>query len=46
MPAKRAPELGEHNDEIPAEPGSGPDEITGLRARGAVPGGTEAEPPR
>ncbi|MER7933340.1 MULTISPECIES: CoA transferase [unclassified Streptomyces] len=46
VPAKRAPELGEHSDEILAELGFGPAEIDALRAGGALGGGTEAEPPR
>ncbi|MGW4907850.1 CoA transferase, partial [Streptomyces sp. NPDC004270] len=46
VPAKRAPELGEHNDEILAELGFGPAEIAELRARGAVPAPAETEPPR
>lgn len=46
VPAKRGPELGEHNDEILAELGFGPAEIEALRAGGALGGGTEAEPPR
>jgi formyl-CoA transferase len=43
VPARRAPELGEHNDEILAELGFAPSDIALLRARGAIPGGTEAE---
>jgi crotonobetainyl-CoA:carnitine CoA-transferase CaiB-like acyl-CoA transferase len=37
VPATRAPELGEHNDEILAELGFSTDEIDGLRAGGAIP---------
>ncbi|QIY65524.2 CaiB/BaiF CoA transferase family protein [Streptomyces sp. RPA4-2] len=43
VPARRAPDLGEHNDEILGELGFGPAEIAALRARGAIPGTTEAE---
>jgi formyl-CoA transferase len=41
--AKRAPELGEHNDEILAELGFGPAQIAKLRAQQAIPGTAEAE---
>jgi len=37
VPARRAPELGEHNDEILKQLGFSGDEIDGLRANGAVP---------
>jgi formyl-CoA transferase len=37
VPAKRAPEIGEHNDEILQELGFDATEIDGLRASGAVP---------
>ncbi|MGW3985383.1 CoA transferase, partial [Streptomyces mirabilis] len=43
VPAKRAPDLGEHNDEVLAELGFGPAEIAELRAEGAIPGPAEAE---
>ncbi|MFG2480850.1 CaiB/BaiF CoA transferase family protein [Streptomyces fagopyri] len=43
VPARRAPDLGEHNDEILDELGFRPAEIAGLRARGAIPGATRAE---
>jgi formyl-CoA transferase len=46
VPAKRAPELAEHNDEILAQLGFSPAEIAELRAQGAIPGTTEAEAPR
>src|ERR1700757_4649671 len=36
--ARRAPEIGEHNDEVLKELGFGDDEIDGLRASGAIPG--------
>jgi crotonobetainyl-CoA:carnitine CoA-transferase CaiB-like acyl-CoA transferase len=36
-PAKRAPELGEHNDEILKDLGFDAKTIDGLRASGAVP---------
>ncbi len=37
VPAKRAPELGEHNDEVLQQLGFDADEIDGLRASGAMP---------
>jgi formyl-CoA transferase len=37
VPAKRAPELGEHNDEVLRELGFNATEIDGLRASGATP---------
>ena len=37
VPARRAPELGEHNAEILRELGFGPQDIEGLQASGAVP---------
>ncbi|MFF8028693.1 CaiB/BaiF CoA transferase family protein [Streptomyces sp. NPDC007896] len=43
VPAKRAPDLGEHNDEVLAELGFGPAEIAELRAEGAIPDPAEAE---
>ncbi|MED7828069.1 CaiB/BaiF CoA transferase family protein, partial [Streptomyces chiangmaiensis] len=41
VPAKRAPDLGEHNDEILAELGYSPAETARLRAQGAIPDTTE-----
>jgi crotonobetainyl-CoA:carnitine CoA-transferase CaiB-like acyl-CoA transferase len=46
VPAKRAPELGEHNDEVLAELGFSTEEIEGLRAAGAIPGATTREAAR
>jgi crotonobetainyl-CoA:carnitine CoA-transferase CaiB-like acyl-CoA transferase len=43
VPAKRAPELGEHNDEILTELGFSTEEIKQLRAEGAIPGATKLE---
>ncbi|WP_435220398.1 CaiB/BaiF CoA transferase family protein [Streptomyces sp. Tue6028] len=43
VPARRAPELGEHNDEILAELGFTPAEIAGLHAQGVAQGTTQAE---
>jgi crotonobetainyl-CoA:carnitine CoA-transferase CaiB-like acyl-CoA transferase len=43
VPAKRAPELGEHNDEILRELGFSPREVERLRAGGAIPGAPELE---
>jgi crotonobetainyl-CoA:carnitine CoA-transferase CaiB-like acyl-CoA transferase len=37
VPAKRAPELGEHNEEILRQLGFGATDIDGLRASGAIP---------
>jgi len=37
VPAKRAPKIGEHNDEVLAELGFDAKEIDGLRASGAIP---------
>jgi formyl-CoA transferase len=42
-PATRAPELGEHNDQVLAELGFSPHEIDGFRAAGTIPGATERE---
>ncbi len=39
VPAKRAPEIGEHNDEVLQELGFDATEINGLRASGAIAGG-------
>jgi formyl-CoA transferase len=36
VPAKRAPELGEHNEEVLKELGFEPNEIVGLRASGVI----------
>ncbi|GAA5016586.1 CaiB/BaiF CoA transferase family protein [Streptomyces siamensis] len=44
VPARRAPELGEHNDEILAELGFTPAEIAELHAQGVAPGTTQAGP--
>src|SRR5712675_1053865 len=38
VPARRAPRIGEHNDEVLKELGFGSDEIDGLRTSGAIPG--------
>src|SRR5712672_102260 len=38
VPARRAPKIGEHNDEVLKELGFGDDEIDGLRTSGAIPG--------
>jgi len=43
VPAKRAPKLGEHNEEILTEIGFDAKEIDGLRASGAVPQTKEAK---
>jgi crotonobetainyl-CoA:carnitine CoA-transferase CaiB-like acyl-CoA transferase len=37
VPAKRAPDIGEHNDEVLRELGFDAKEIDGLRASGAIP---------
>src|SRR5260370_21963038 len=37
VPARRAPRIGEHNDEVLKELGFGDDEIDGLRTSGAIP---------
>jgi formyl-CoA transferase len=37
VPARRAPDLGEHNDEVLKELGFGDDEIDGLRTSGTIP---------
>ncbi|WSH68404.1 CoA transferase (plasmid) [Rhizobium ruizarguesonis] len=37
VPARRAPELGEHNEEILRQLGFGPKEIEGLQASGTIP---------
>ncbi|MFF7755355.1 CaiB/BaiF CoA transferase family protein [Streptomyces sp. NPDC007971] len=45
VPAKRAPDLGEHNDEVLTELGFGPADIAELRAQGAIPGPADAGAP-
>jgi crotonobetainyl-CoA:carnitine CoA-transferase CaiB-like acyl-CoA transferase len=40
--AKRAPEIGEHNDEVLKELGFDPNEIDGLRASGTIPAETHS----
>src|SRR5437667_4890052 len=37
VPARRAPQIGEHNDEVLKELGFGENEIDGLRTSGAIP---------
>src|SRR6201984_3235866 len=44
-PARRAPGIGEHNDEVLKELGFTSDEIAGLRASGAAPQAAHAEVP-
>jgi crotonobetainyl-CoA:carnitine CoA-transferase CaiB-like acyl-CoA transferase len=41
VPAKRAPEIGEHNEEVLTELGFSAGEIDGLYASGAVPKANE-----
>jgi crotonobetainyl-CoA:carnitine CoA-transferase CaiB-like acyl-CoA transferase len=45
VPARRAPGIGEHNDEVLKELGFTSDEIAGLRASGAAPQAAHAEVP-
>jgi crotonobetainyl-CoA:carnitine CoA-transferase CaiB-like acyl-CoA transferase len=44
--AKRAPELGEHNDEVLVELGFSENDIAALRAEGAIPLAAQPEPAR
>ncbi|MFJ4846887.1 MULTISPECIES: CaiB/BaiF CoA transferase family protein [unclassified Streptomyces] len=44
--AKRAPDLGEHNEEILSQLGFDPSEITALRERGAIPETVQTQPTR
>jgi len=37
VPARRAPEIGEHNEEVLTELGFDAKQIEGLRASGAIP---------
>jgi len=41
VPAMRAPDIGEHNDDVLQELGFAPAEIEGLRAGGAIPKATK-----
>ncbi len=43
VPAKRAPKVGEHNDQVLSELGFSAKEIDGLRAGGAIPPAKEAK---
>jgi formyl-CoA transferase len=45
VPARRAPRIGEHTDEVLKELGFTSDEIAGLRTSGAAPRGAHAEVP-
>jgi formyl-CoA transferase len=45
VPARRAPGIGEHNDEVLKELGFTSDEIAGLRASGAAPQAAHAAIP-
>ena len=38
VPARRAPELGEHNEQVLEQLGFSATEIEGFRASGAIPG--------
>jgi formyl-CoA transferase len=42
-PARRAPKIGEHNDEVLKELGFGQDEIEGLRTTGVIPGAQRSQ---
>jgi crotonobetainyl-CoA:carnitine CoA-transferase CaiB-like acyl-CoA transferase len=46
VPARRAPELGEHTDEVLAELGFSSDDIRQLGAEGAIPGTAHVEAAR
>ena len=46
VPARRAPELGEHNDDILAELGFSETDIAQLRTEGAIPPAAQPEPAR
>ena len=46
VPARRAPEHGEHNDEILADLGFGVDDIAQLREQKVIPPAAEQETPR
>jgi formyl-CoA transferase len=43
IPAKRAPEIGEHNDVVLKELGFTSDDIAGLRASGTIPHASNLE---
>jgi crotonobetainyl-CoA:carnitine CoA-transferase CaiB-like acyl-CoA transferase len=43
VPSRRAPEHGEHNDEVLAELGFSVDDIAGLREQNAIPSAPEQE---
>jgi crotonobetainyl-CoA:carnitine CoA-transferase CaiB-like acyl-CoA transferase len=43
VPARRAPRIGEHNDEVLKELGFRDEEIDGLRTSGAIPGAQQGK---